>query len=152
LAALSGARELKQLRMKRVLWLLVWTAGAYFAGLMILKAALIALGRTLYLSSYTFYAPAVVLWLMCIAPTLLALHWSFISIPRRFWPAAVSSALAIGISCSGLKRIHIVSTTTVNGHITSRFEFKWLFVASLVLAALTLAYTFWKRRQSNTII
>jgi hypothetical protein len=137
--------------MKRVFWLLVWTAGAYFAGLIILHASLIAMGRTLYLSSYTYYAPAVALWLMGIASALLALHWSFISIPRRFWPAAVSSALAIGISCSGLKRIHIVSTTTVNGHITSRFEFRWLFVASLVLASLTLAYSFWKQRKPNTM-
>ena len=140
---------MKESSMKRALLLLVLTSGGYLAGIMIVKAVVGALGSKWYSSAYTFYAPAWVLWLSGIAAILLAMYWSLISIPRRFWPAAVSSAVVMGCSCCGLARIHIVTTTTVNGHLQSRFEFRWLFVLSLWWGVLTLAYRLWKCRNQK---
>jgi hypothetical protein len=135
--------------LKRSLLLLASGVGAYLAGVLMVKTLLIVLARKLSGSPYAFFAPAIGLWLMGISATLLSLFWSFVSNPRRFWPAAIWSALAIGFSCSGLTQIHIVSTTTVNGQVTSHIESKWFFLASLALGLLLLGNALWKARGSN---
>jgi hypothetical protein len=138
--------------MKNVLLILAWTAGAYFAGCMMLEAILRALGHKLTASAYMFYAPAVTLWLIGLATSGLALRWSYSSVQRHFWPAAISSALAIGISCTGLTRIHIVSTTTTNGQVSWQIRSWWFFIAPLILGVLALTFTLWRRGRSNVVV
>jgi hypothetical protein len=92
---------------------------------------------------------AAVLWLLSVVACVLALRWS--SIPRRFWAAIILSGVALIIGYLGITRFHVVASETVNGQLRWRFDSKWFFIATLVLGAITLGYTLWKRAGSATV-
>ena len=101
------------------------------------------------MSLYLIFGIPAGLWLASLAACGLAFRWSHRSIDRRFLPAVILSVLAIAIGCLGLKRFHIYSTSTFNGHEYRSFDSNWLFISSLILGALTLAYALWKRKRAG---
>lgn len=135
--------------MKKALLLLASIAGGYFGGILILRTILRTVGPQLY-QSVSIFAPAAILWLLALAALALGLRRLVTSGPRNIWRAAISSAVAIGISCSGLTEIHLSSTTTVNGRVTSHIESKWFFWASLALSLATFTYALWRSRKPTT--
>ena len=92
---------------------------------------------------------AAMLWLLSIVACVLALRWS--SVPRRFWAAIILSGVALIIGYLGMTRFHIVASETVNGQLRWRFDSHWFFIATLVSAAFTLAYTLWKRTKAVAV-
>lgn len=90
---------------------------------------------------------ATTLWLLSIAACGLAFRWSYLSVPRRFWPAVILSGLALLLGFLGLTRFHIVASKTVNGQVQWRFDSHWFFIVTLVLGGGTLAYALWKRKK-----
>jgi len=130
--------------MKRLLLSLAGIAGGYLAGSLVLRVVLIALGPRLRGSTAVFYAPAAGLWLAGLGAALLAFCWSFRPGRRGWWPAVLAAAMGAGIDCAGLKKINIITTTTVNGQVRWHFESRWLFAASLALGILVLACALWK--------
>jgi len=99
---------------------------------------------------YAMFAVPAGLWLASIVACVVAFRWSFLSVSKRFWPAAILSLSALLLAYLGMTRFRIVSTTTVNGQVKWRFDSSWLFVSSLVLGATVLVYTIWKRTRTTT--
>jgi len=97
---------------------------------------------------YVFYGVLAGSWVASIVACVLATRWSCSSAPRRFMPAVVLSLSALAIAYLGITRFFFTSTTTVNGQVKWRFDSRWPFMASLVLSALALGYTIWKRSGS----
>jgi hypothetical protein len=79
------------------------------------------------------------LWLSSLVACALAWRWSFAGTANRL------AALAIGYL--GLTHFHVTASKTVNGETQWSFNSRYFFIATLVLGALTLAYTLWKHRK-----
>jgi hypothetical protein len=139
---------MKPLRTPHLLAIIILTAAAYFSSWILLDAILNALGNKLYASAIIFYSPALALWFIALTASLLALQRASSSTHPTFWPAAIFSTLAIGVSATGLTRIHIVSTQTVNGQLRRGIESWWFFTATLLLGLLALAWSHCKSRPS----
>ncbi|MGV3662396.1 MAG: hypothetical protein ACO1TE_19590 [Prosthecobacter sp.] len=91
---------------------------------------------------------AAAFWLVGMGACGFAFRWSWLSVPRRFWAAVILSVTALVLGCLGLTRFHVVASKTVNGQIQWRFDSRWFFIATVLFATLTLAYTLWKQRRS----
>jgi hypothetical protein len=79
---------------------------------------------------------------------VLAIRWSFFSVPGRFWPGVILSLGTLVIAYYGITRFNFNSTTTVNGQVKWRFDSMWPFMGSSVLGAFALAGTIWKKTKS----
>ena len=88
------------------------------------------------------------LWLISIAACVMAWRWSFLGRANRFWASVVLSASALIVGYLGLTRFRVSGSKTVNGRVIWSFNSRWFFIATLILAAATLAYTVWKHRKS----
>ena len=88
-----------------------------------------------------------VLWLASIVACVVALRWTFLSVPRRFLAAVVLSLTAILLGYLGLTRFHVDASRTVNGQTQWRFDSKWFFIVTLVFAGATLIYSLWKQKR-----
>jgi len=86
------------------------------------------------------------LWLLSIVVCIIALRWAMFSMPRRFWSAVVLSVVALIGGYVGMTHFRVVASKTVNGQTQWKFDSKWFFVATLILAALTLAVTVWRQK------
>jgi hypothetical protein len=90
-------------------------------------------------------------WIDTVMACVLALLLSFPFTRRRFWFSLILSFLALLSSYWGLACIHITNTWTVNGQFQCRFDSRWFFTVSLVLAILTLSFAVWKRWRSRYV-
>ena len=97
---------------------------------------------------YVYCGILALVWLTGIAAAMLAIRWSLWSVRRRFWPAVILSFMSLAIAYVGITRVNFNSTRTVNGHVTWRFDSRWLFMASLVLGIFALGCTLWKKRKT----
>jgi hypothetical protein len=88
------------------------------------------------------------LWLLSVMACCFAFRWSYLGMRRRFVASVLLSLTALVIGYVGLTRFHFAASKTVNGHVQWRFNSRWLFLATLILAGGTLAYTIWKRLQT----
>jgi hypothetical protein len=86
------------------------------------------------------------LWLLSIVACIISFRWALYSLPRRLWPGVLLSAFAL---IGGFLGIHfrVIASRTVNSHVQWKFDSKYFFVATVVLAALTLAFTVWRQRK-----
>lgn len=91
------------------------------------------------------------LWVASVVACALAFRWSRRSAPRRFWAAVVLSAAAVFIGYYGLTHFKFAASKTVNGHTQWSINSKWFFIATLILATLTLAYTVWKQWRAQCL-
>jgi hypothetical protein len=87
------------------------------------------------------------LWLLSIIACVVSFRWAIFSLPRRFWPGVVLSALALLMGCFGMTHFRVMASRTVNGQVQWKFDSKYFFVATLILAVLTLAFTVWRQRK-----
>ena len=88
-------------------------------------------------------AIAAAVWLASIAACVIA---AFI---KRFSISLILCFAALACGYLGLTHFQVSASKTVNGHVVWSFNSRWFFIATLVLAALTLAYTVWKQRRST---
>ena len=100
------------------------------------------------MSIYVFYGLLAGSWLASLVGCVLAIRWSCLSVPRRFLPAVILSLSVLAIAYLRSTRFHVSTTTLVNGHVKWRFDSRWLFTASMVLAAFALVYAIWKKWRS----
>jgi hypothetical protein len=123
-----------------ILWaVFVLSVGLFMAGFFAIRVAHIIPDAGL------IYGMLAAHWVATIAACVLALRWSFSSIQRRFWFSLGLSLLALASSYWGFTCIRISWTQTTNGRSQCLFDSRWFFTASLVLAALALVFTLWKR-------
>ena len=87
---------------------------------------------------------ALSLWLVSIVACVLAWRFSFLA--KHFVTAIILSLAAMVMGYLGLTHVHLQGSKTVNGVTQWSFNSRWFFITTLVLAALTLAYTLWKHR------
>jgi len=86
---------------------------------------------------------AAIFWLASLSICVIALF------TKRFVIALILSLTALAIGYLGLTRFHASASQTVNGVVQWSINSRWFFIATLVLAALTLANTFWKNRRTQ---
>jgi hypothetical protein len=94
---------------------------------------------------------AAALWLASLAACAFAWRWSYSGIAKRFAASVILCLTALAIGYLGLTHIHLSASKTVNGRTQWSFDSNWFFIATLILAALTLAYTIWKHRKISTV-
>ena len=94
-----------------------------------------------------FVAVAAAFWLAGLVCSGAALIFSRPKAPRRFWAPVILAVVALAIGYLGL-HTHITYSRTVNGHGWS-LDSRWFFVAPLVLGAVALALTLWRRYKSD---
>src|SRR4051812_21057502 len=87
------------------------------------------------------------LWVSSLIACALAWRWSFAGPANRFVASISLSLAALAIGYLGLTRFHLTASKTVNGETQWSFNSRYFFIATLVLGALTLAYTLWKHRK-----
>ena len=93
---------------------------------------------------YFIMAVAAALWILSLAACVLAMLWSFVGPPRRFWAAVALSVFALVVGFLGVTMVHITYSRTVNASHWS-IDFKWLFLAPLLVGAVSLAIALWRR-------
>jgi hypothetical protein len=91
---------------------------------------------------------ALALWLASLAACAFAWRWSFSEIAKRFVASVILCLTALAIGYPGLTHFHLTASKTVNGRTQWSFDSHWFFIATLILAALTLAYTIWKHQRT----
>ena len=84
------------------------------------------------------------LWLVSIVACAISLRWALFSLPRRFWPAVAFSALALVGGFVGIY-YRVIASTMANGRVQWKFDSRPFFIVTVVLAALTLAFAFWRK-------
>lgn len=89
------------------------------------------------------------LWLASLAACALAWRWSFTA--KRFIASIILCVAALTMGYYGLTHFHLSGSKTVNGHTQWAFDSRWFFIATLVIGALTLAYTLWKNRRVSAV-
>jgi hypothetical protein len=87
------------------------------------------------------------LWLSSLIACALAWRWSFVGNANRFVASIILCVAALIMGYLGLTRFHLTASQTVNGETQWSFNSRYFFIATVVLAALTLAYTIWKNRK-----
>lgn len=97
---------------------------------------------------YILIAVAAAIWLLSLAAVSLAIWWSFMRPARRFWAAVALSVFALLIGLWGVTSVHITYTRTVNASRWS-IDFKWLFLAPLILGAASLVLALWGRMRAK---
>ena len=90
-------------------------------------------------------AIAALVWLASLAACAIA------AFAKQLWISVILSVVALAIGYLGLTRFQVNASKTVNGQVQWSFNSHWFFVATLVLAGLTLVYTIWKHRRAATI-
>jgi hypothetical protein len=88
-------------------------------------------------------AIAAALWLASLALSAVAVF------AKRFSTSLILSVCGLVIGYLGLSRVRISASKTVNGQVQWSFDSKWFFIATVVLAALALGYTLWKKLKKN---
>lgn len=88
-------------------------------------------------------AIAALIWLASLAACAIA------TFTKRLWLSVILSLIALVIGYLGITHFHITASKTVNGQVQWSFNSQWFFVATIVLSALTLAYSIWKHRKAN---
>lgn len=86
-------------------------------------------------------------WLLSIIACIVSLRWALFSVPRRFWFSVILSSAALVGGYLGMTHFRVVASRSVNGHTQWKFDSKWFFLATIVLAALSLALTICKRKR-----
>ena len=133
---------------KQIVSILFWTVlslliGFFVIGYFVLNVTHIPCPPVL---TYAMFAAH---WLITIAACGLAIRWSFSSPPQRFYLSLVLSVLALASSSWGLACIRLTITQTTNGRFSDQFDSNWFFTASVILAALALVFTVWRKRRST---
>ena len=136
--------------MRKIISVSLWmvfalSLGFFIVGYLALKFALLPPFLPLILGTFLAH------WLATIGACVLAFRWSVSSIQRRFWWSMTFSLLALASSYWGLTFVSISSTQEVNGRVRHTFDSRWFFAASIVLAALALGFTLWKRWRSRKV-
>src|SRR5579871_1909205 len=90
------------------------------------------------------------LWLVSIVACVVSLRWSLFSLPRRFWPAVAFSALALMGGFVGIY-YRVIASTMVNGRVRWKFDSRPFFIATLIAAALTLAFAIWRQKKKGAM-
>jgi len=90
-----------------------------------------------------FVAIAAAFWIASLAACVIA--W----FAKRFLISLILCLTALIIGYAGLTHVHLSASKTVNGEVVWSLNSRWFFIATLVLAALALAHTFWKRWEAN---
>jgi hypothetical protein len=127
-------------RAEVVCWaLFALSVGLFAAGYFAIRVMKVPQDAALLFGTFTAH------WTGAVLACLLAFLLSFQPSQRRSWIGLVLSLLALASSSWGLACIHITSTQTVNGRTHCLFDSKWFFTASLVLAAVALVSTLWKK-------
>ncbi len=86
-----------------------------------------------------------VLWVVSCASAAIAMSWSVSRRASRFQTAFVFSVVAFALAVYGLLNIHVAAPKTVNGVVQWSLNSKWFFLTALVLGALSLSMTLWRR-------
>ncbi len=94
--------------------------------------------------TFQLIAIAALIWLASLAVCAVALF------AKRLWISVILSLIALAIGYLGLTRFQVNASKTINGQVQWSFNSHWFFIATLVLAALTLAYSIWKHRKTST--
>lgn len=92
----------------------------------------------------TLIVIAAIFWLASLAVCVIAFF------TKRFIVSLLLCLAALAVGYYGLTRFHFYGSKTVNGEVQWSFNSKWFFIATLVLAALTLVCTIWKHRKIAT--
>jgi hypothetical protein len=87
------------------------------------------------------------LWLLSVIACIVSFRWAIFSLPRRFWPAVALSAFALIGGYLGMTHFRVVASRTVNGRVQWKFDSKYFFITTMVLAALALAVTVWRQKK-----
>jgi uncharacterized membrane protein len=90
-------------------------------------------------------AIAAAAWLASLAACAIA------AFAKRLWLSLILCLTALAIGYLGLTRVHLSGSKTIDGHVQWSLDSRWFFIATLILAALTLIYTLWKRPTPNPI-
>jgi hypothetical protein len=88
-------------------------------------------------------AAAALIWLASLGVCVIAF------VAKRFLTSLILSLVALAIGYLGLTHFQINASKTVNGQLQWSLNSHWFFVATLILAALTLACTIWKHRMTK---
>ena len=88
------------------------------------------------------FITAALIWLASIAACVIA--W-FV---KPLWLSVILPLIALGIGYLGLTRFQVHASKTVNGELVWSFNSHWFFVATVVVALLTLACAIWKHRKA----
>jgi NO-binding membrane sensor protein with MHYT domain len=89
------------------------------------------------------------LWLLSVIACIVSLRWALFAVPRRFWGGVILSCAALIGGYLGAVHFRVMASRTVNGQVTWKFDSRIFFIATLVLAALSLAFTIWRRKASH---
>jgi threonine/homoserine/homoserine lactone efflux protein len=101
------------------------------------------------MSPYLEYGLLAGVWLAGVVACIVAIRWSHLSARGRSMPAIVLSIAALAIAYFGTAKFGVTSTTTDDaGHVRSHFDSRWLFMGLLVLGAVALVYTIWRKWRS----
>lgn len=101
-------------------------------------------------SYYLFIAVPATAWLVCVIACLIALRWSIAVVPGRFWAGMIISVSAMVIGLAGLTRFNFIYSKTVNGKGWT-IHSKWFFIFLMVLSAISLLLTLWRRTRQNRV-
>jgi heme/copper-type cytochrome/quinol oxidase subunit 2 len=91
----------------------------------------------------TIFLTAALIWLASLAACLIAFF------AKRFLTSLILCLSALAIGYLGLTHCQVNASKTVNGQLVWSLNSRWFFVATILLALLTLAYTIWKHRRAN---
>lgn len=86
------------------------------------------------------------LWLVSIVACVISLRWAFFWLPRRYWSAVALSGLALIGGFLGIY-YRVIASTTANGTVQWKFDSRPFFIVTVILAALTLAFTIWRKKK-----
>ncbi len=89
------------------------------------------------------------LWLASIVACTISFRWALFSLPRRFWPAVAFSALALVGGFLGIY-FRVIASTMANGRVRWKFDSRPFFIVTLIVSAVTLAFTVWRQRKMRS--
>jgi hypothetical protein len=98
---------------------------------------------------YVLFAVILILWLFSLGICAIALYCACGPGQTRFWLAVGFAVLAMIIGCVGALGFHVTYSRTVNNSGWS-LDSRWFFIVPLVLGALALGLSLWRRTRSRS--
>src|SRR6478609_1790969 len=87
------------------------------------------------------------LWLLSIVACIISIRWALFSLPRRFWPGVVLSVLALIGGYLGMTHFRVMASRSVNGQVQWKFDSRYFFIVTMILAAITLGIMLWRQKK-----